>query len=349
MRFGLGPFGAEAYAGKDTRTAYADMLRLVDVAEDHGFDSAWIAERHFADDGYCPSPSVAAAAIAGRTTAIRIGVMGILGLVHPLYVAEDAAVADNASNGRLIFAPMNASPAEMAGYDISPEEYGPRFEESVDVLLKAWAPNPFRHEGQFWRIPANLPEHGEAAETRKLTSSPKPAQLELPMWMTGFHELGVELAARLHAPLIGSAIADFSELRSLFRSYDAGLDARARRPIRAVIRDVWVAETAEQAREECSEALLYQYQRYVRWGLFDGDASDFETLATERLLVGDPETVIEQIKTLEEDLGIGYMICRMQFPGLDVKAVEQSLMRFSREVIPEFRMADLPAQIRKGV
>jgi alkanesulfonate monooxygenase SsuD/methylene tetrahydromethanopterin reductase-like flavin-dependent oxidoreductase (luciferase family) len=349
MRFGLGPFGAEAYAGKDAGTAYADMLRLVDVAEDHGFDSAWIAERHFADDGYCPAPAVAAAAVAARTSAIRIGVLGILGLVHPLYVAEEAAVIDNASNGRLIFAPMNATPAEMAGFGVAPEDYDARFEESVEVLLNAWAPSAFRHDGRFWRIPANMPEHGEAATAEKLTSTPKPVQFELPMWMAGFHELGLELASRLHVPLLAGAISTGAELREQFSAYAGALAPAARPPLRALIRDIWVAETTEQAEEECAEALLYQYQRYARWGLFDGDASDFAALAADRFLVGDSESVIDRIKTIEDDLGIGCLICRMQFPGLPVDAVERSLVRFSREVIPEFRMAGLPTQIRKGV
>lgn len=349
MRFGLGPFGVEAYAGKDSQKAYADLLRLVDLAEDHGFDSAWVAERHFAEDGYCPAPAVAAAAIAARTTAIRIGILGILGLVHPLYVAEDAAVVDNASNGRVVFGAMNATPAEMAGYGVTPDEYDARFAESVEVLLKAWAPNPFRHAGRFWRIPANLPEHGEAAAAQKLTSSPKPAQLELPMWLAGFHQLGVEMGGRLNVPMIAGAISTFDELSAVFATYDGERPAGARVPVRALIRDVWVAETTEQAEAECAEALLYQYQRYERWGLFAGDASTYEALARDRFLVGDPETVIEKIKHLEDELGIDCLICRMQFPGLDVETVERSLIRFSREVVPEFRMADLPTQIRTGV
>ncbi len=349
MRFGLGPFGLEAYAGKDLRTAYADMLRLIDVAEDRGFDSAWIAERHFAEDGYCPAPAVAAAAIAARTTAMRIGILGILGLVHPLYVAEDTAVVDNASNGRVVFAPMNATPIEMAGYGIPTDEYDERFAESVEVLVKAWAANPFRHEGRFWQLPANMPEHGEATAAKRLTSSPKPAQLELPMWLAGFHELGIEMAGRLHVPLVAGAISTFEELASVFGTYDGESPAGVRPLVRALIRDVWVAETTEQAEQECADALLYQYQRYARWGLFDGDASEYQALARNRFLVGDPETVIERISAFERDLGVDYLICRMQFPGLAVEHVEQSLIRFSQEVIPEFRMADLPTQIRKGV
>jgi alkanesulfonate monooxygenase SsuD/methylene tetrahydromethanopterin reductase-like flavin-dependent oxidoreductase (luciferase family) len=349
MRFGLGPFGLEAYAGKDVRTAHADMLHLVDVAEDRGFDSAWIAERHFAEDGYCPAPAVAAAAIAARTTAMRIGILGILGLTHPLYSAEEAAVVDNASNGRVIFAPMNATPGEMAGYGVSSDDYDARFTESVEVVLKAWAPSAFRHEGPFWRIPANLPEHGEAATAQRLTSTPKPAQIELPMWMAGFHARGIELAGELDVPLIAGAISTFDELRSVFDAYDSRRKAGGRPPVRALIRDVWVADTTEQAEQECADALLYQYQRYARWGLFAGDASEYQALARERFLVGDPETVIDRIKALEDELGIGYLVCRMQFPGVDVGLVEQALIRFSGEVIPEFRMADLPAQIRRGV
>lgn len=348
MRFGLGPFGAET-SGRDGAAAYEEVLATAELGESRGFDSVWVAERHFAADGYCPSPFVLAAALAARTRALRIGVIATLGLVHPLYVAEDAVVADNASNGRLVLAPANAAPHELAGYGVARDEYDARFEEALEVVLAALAPNPFRHEGRFWRIPANMPEHGEAATNELLSATPKPAQLELPVWPAGFHEPGVRAAARLNAPLLVGPVPDLAGLRSTYAAYDAARPAGARRPLRVAIREVYVADTAERAREECGPYVTAQYERYARWGLFGGATGDFEALARDRFLVGDAETVIAELKRLQQELGLEYLICRFRFPGMPLELVHGAIVRFSREVIPEFRMHALPTQIRTGV
>lgn len=348
MRFGLGPFGIETLA-EGGPAAYESLFATAELGERSGFDSIWLAERHFSADGHCPSPFTVAAALGAKTRAMRVGVFAVLGLVHPLYVAEDAAVADNALNGRLIFAPSNAAHAEMVGYGVLPADYEARFDESLEVVLSAFAPNPFRHEGRFWRIPANMPEHGEAAANERVASTPKPAQLELPVWPTGFHEPGVRAAARLNAPLIAGAIPDLAGLERLFASYDAARPAGTRRPLRLAVRDVYVAETRERAIAECKPFLTAQYERYVRWGYYDGQTGDFDALARDRFLVGDAEDVIAGLKRLEETIGLEYLICRFQFPGLPTERTHRAIERFSLEVIPEFRMHGLPAQIRKGV
>ncbi len=346
MRFGFGPFSVEQYGNVGLTEAYEIMGDAVELAENTGFDSAWIAERHFSEDGYCSAAFVAAANLAARTESIRIGVMPILGLSHPLYFAEDAAVLDNLSGGRAIICPINAVAHEIKGYGISEADYLGRFTESLDVLFKAWGARPFRADGKIWTIPAQLEGHTENV-SGMVMASPKPAQFDLPVWLGGFWEPGRTLAAELGLPMILGSISDNQALGSLWSAYDEKTkNPRAAQHI--VVRDIYVS-TADDPAAEVAPMLTRQFERYNDWGLWNGDPRDFETLARGRFIIGNPEQVIDQIKVLDDTLGIDHLLCRMHFPGMPLHQLISSMTLFSREVIPEFRMSDLPRQIRVGV
>ena len=105
MKFGIGPFNLQAAhgSGKPHAEVYREMLEQVELAEELGFDSAWLIEHHFKEDGECPSVLLAASAMAARTSEIKIGTaMLLLPLHRPVRVAEDVAVLDNIANGRVI-------------------------------------------------------------------------------------------------------------------------------------------------------------------------------------------------------------------------------------------------------
>jgi len=119
-----------------------------------------------------PAPLVAAAALAGRVPSIRIAAHVEVGESHPLEVAEEAAVVDVASGGRLI---LLAEPA--------PGREG-RYAEALDLVRTALAPRPFRFEGATWRVPANLPENVYAVE-RWARLTPAPIQPRLEIWGAG--------------------------------------------------------------------------------------------------------------------------------------------------------------------
>jgi alkanesulfonate monooxygenase SsuD/methylene tetrahydromethanopterin reductase-like flavin-dependent oxidoreductase (luciferase family) len=131
-------------------------------AEALGFDLAWI------DEQATPAPLVAAGWLAPRTSGIRIAAEVSAG-PHPVALAEEAAVADLATGGRLVLA-VRGDDEELLG-------------ETVDLLLLALAARPFVHDGTRWRVPARLPEHEHVEERLRVT--PAPAQLELPVWVTG--------------------------------------------------------------------------------------------------------------------------------------------------------------------
>jgi alkanesulfonate monooxygenase SsuD/methylene tetrahydromethanopterin reductase-like flavin-dependent oxidoreductase (luciferase family) len=139
-------------------------------AEALGFDAVWLDERDLG------APLVVAAAVAAQTTGLRLIACVDAG-PHPVTLAEEAIVADLASNGRLVLV-VRSDDAELLG-------------ETVEVLQLAFAARPFRHDGPRWRIPAGLPEHEALGERLRVT--PAPAQLQLPVWTAG--GAGAEVAA----------------------------------------------------------------------------------------------------------------------------------------------------------
>jgi alkanesulfonate monooxygenase SsuD/methylene tetrahydromethanopterin reductase-like flavin-dependent oxidoreductase (luciferase family) len=346
MRFGIGPFSAEQAGGISTTEAYEIMSDATCFAEVAGFDSVWIAERQFVQDGYCPQPFVAAANLAAKTESIHIGVLPIAGLTHPLYLAEDAAVLDNLSNGRAIVVPINAVSHELKAYGIEPDSYPDRYRETIEVLLKAWTPTPFKFEGKYWTIPAMLEGHSPI-ESGTVVAQPQPAQFELPLWIGGFWQTGRELAASMGLPVVLGAISDNAELGKLWAEYDAALPVGRHRP-RVLIRDVYVS-TGDDPSAEIAGMISYQFDRYKTWGLWSGDSSDMAQMQQRGLIVGNPAEVIAQIRAIDEAHPLDHLICRMHFPGMPLPQLIASMTLFSREVIPNFRMPNLPRQILEGV
>ena len=167
MKFGC----TTTVAGEQPLAVLRDDARLL---EDLGFDLLWLDEERGVG-----APLVWAAAVGGLVAHLRVAAAVALGGTHPLYVAEESAVADQALGGRLVLAVRPAPGAE--------EHFG----EAVDLVLHAHAPRPFRHDGH-WRVPARLPGNRFNLEER-VRVTPAPAQLELPVWVLGEPEVAVTL------------------------------------------------------------------------------------------------------------------------------------------------------------
>jgi len=246
-----------------------------------------------------------------------------------------------------IVVPINAVAHELAAYGVSEADYVRRFTESLDVLFSAWSARPFSFHGEHWTIPAQMEGHVEN-RTGTITATPKPSQFELPLWIGGFWAAGREIAARQGLPMVLGAITDNAALSDLWSTYDANAAPRGRTAPRVLIRDVYVSTGADPS-SEVADMLSRQFARYDEWGLWSGDASDFDALAAGRFIIGNPEQVIEQVTALDAEVGIDHLICRMHFPGMPLSQLLGSMQLFAREVIPEFRLPDLPRQIRVGV
>src|SRR5262249_11448408 len=150
MKFGLFVMGT-----KDG--AYIDIVDQVVEAEELGFDSVWLAERHFQHgDLLWPAPTVAAAYLAARTRRLRLGLAArILPLHNPVQVAEEAATLDQLSGDRLDLGLTRAGLDETFPqvFQAPLAEPRARFEEGLDILLRALSGERFQHQGAYYQFP----------------------------------------------------------------------------------------------------------------------------------------------------------------------------------------------------
>src|SRR5690348_14255585 len=133
---------------------WRELLDLATLAEAAGFDSYHLPEHHGRDDGFLPQPLVACAAVAARTSRIRIGTgITVAPLRHPIHLAEEAALVDVLSDGRLVLALGigNFRPEyELFGLDLA--EQADRFDETLSILLHGLTGEPIHHSGRFFRL-----------------------------------------------------------------------------------------------------------------------------------------------------------------------------------------------------
>lgn len=334
MKFGLGPYGEIAGDGID------DLLGQAALAERYGFDSVWIRERH-RGGGRSAAVAPLAAGVAARTTAIRIGLMPIVGLVNPVYLAEDIAVVDCLSGGRIVFAPERALAEEAGSYRCAAGVMDDRFGESLEVIRKSWSPVPFQHDGRHFRVPGRLPGNTEAAGLDKLSVTPKPAQPAVPTWLPLRSAADADLARRLGLPVLGTAAHQRDELRALFEAAAGDVPV----PVTALVRDVHVAESDDEAWRAALPGLTGLYAAYREEGLLSGSA-DVAELARDRAVVGSPDRCIEEIERYRDELGVGYLICRLCLPGLGHEQVSSTTRFFGQAVVSEFRMYGFPQALR---
>ena len=155
MDFGLlFPFRNPPRWGKPFPQFYAEQLRQVRLAEELGYDTIWLTEHHFAEDGYSPSLLPIAGAIAGMTSRVRIGTFLLLLPLHnAVRVSEDAATVDVIANGRFdLGLGQGYAPAEFEGYGIPRNERASRLEEGIEVIKGMWTQDPFSYAGKHYHL-----------------------------------------------------------------------------------------------------------------------------------------------------------------------------------------------------
>src|SRR5437868_1183027 len=155
---------------------FKQILDQIQLAEELGWECFWFTEHHFLlYGGPVPNPAVMMSAAAARTSKIRLGsAISILPLHHPVQTAEDYAMVDVMSNGRLEFGMgLGNTEIDYQMYGIPREESRARFEEAIDLILAAWSQEEFSHEGQFWK-------------TTRASLLPRPVQHpHPPLWVAG--------------------------------------------------------------------------------------------------------------------------------------------------------------------
>ena len=193
MKFGIFFIGDNYPAERSNADFYAELLDQVAYAEELGFESVWFAEHHFHERyGVCPTPPVMMAAVAQRTKRIRLGSgVALLPFHHPLRVAEDYAMVDLLSGGRLDFGVGRAFLRhEFAGFQVAVEESRERFDEALEIILQAWKGERFSYEGKYYRV-------RDTALSITPLQKPHP-----PVWVAAVSPETPALAARKGLPIM---------------------------------------------------------------------------------------------------------------------------------------------------
>ena len=330
--------------GVTPQQVYAEALEQIARADELGLHQVWLTEHHFMDDAYCPSPMIAAAAIAGRTKQIRIG-QGVVLLPfygHPLKLAEDAAVLDVLSGGRFeLGIGRGYRPHEFAGFGMDQKERVSRTNEGIEIIRKSWAGERFSHSGKYYQV----------HDARLM---PAPVQNPMRLWLGAGTPSSRRKVAQKGLPLLISLVTNLEETIAEFADYTQSLLEFGHDPShfpRALIREFYVADDSQRAWEEVKPYFLHVYQKVYcpPWvALYDTNADgsrrrvrdphdpyiESDRFRKDRHIIGDPEACARELRRYKDEAKIDIMILRMQFPGQPMAQVMQSLDMLVNEVSP---------------
>ena len=314
---------------------YRDELGLITHAEELGYDSIWLTEHHFADDGYSPSIIPLAAAVAAQTERVRIGFnLLLLPLHNAIRVAEDIATLDVLSGGRIdVGLGQGYARHEFAGYGIDRGERLGRFREGLDVLEGLWTNDTFSYEGEHYQI-----------DGARLI--PKPVQQPMPpLWIGATSQPGVRRAGRRGANLLGLTNPRLQEVYEQARA-EAGLDLEDAKTLQ--LHWTHVGGSDDAAWDEAAPHFHHLLEVYAQW-LVEADdpgnrvarteVPNVDELRTSKPVLftpvfGAPDTVaaaldrsIGRVRTTHLALGV--------LPGMDPRLTRASMERFATDVAPQ--------------
>ncbi|MCK8615942.1 LLM class flavin-dependent oxidoreductase [Gordonia sp. C13] len=350
---------------RDFRRAYEEMLSQVEIAERLGFDGVWLAEHHGSAYGSMPSPQVAAAAIAARTSRMRIGIaVSNLTLAWPVRIAEDFAMVDVISGGRLDFGVGRGyQPHEFRAMGVADKQDVSRevFDEAFQIVTGLWAKavgEPYTFHGKHFHI--------DAVDCR-----PAPLQQPTPpIYVASISPETFDLVAdHGHNMLVTPTLMTLPELNGFVVNAKRTLMHRGRDPLSLDFPMNWqihLAENDEEAVRRARPSLEWYfdnvmsavpqgaatpagYERYA--ALAEAAAEGAMSLTGLReggiCYVGDPDGLIREIEILREETGLDHLICWMRFGGMPHDDVVRSMELLAEHVIPHF--ADSPPLVPRAL
>ena len=341
---------------------YQRYLGELERAETLGFDGVAVNEHHQTAYGLMPSPVVIASALARSTKRVKIAILGSAALLrqNPLSIAEEHAMIDNITGGRLISAFVRGIGTEYFIWGTNPTESYARYIESHDLIIRAWTETgPFHFEGKYYDFPY-------------VNIWPRPFQQpHPPIWCTsnGSAET-VEFAAHPDRKYVYAQA--FTSERANDRYYPMYHEAAARNGWTVTPDKVawagpcYIAETDEIARREAKQHIEAFFNVFLPKPLQTFMPPGYASTASMRLMAklkgelaggitaegliesglfmcGSPATIREKMSSFARKYGIGNWVLSMQFATLPADLVAKSSEMFAREVMPQLRAEFAPA------
>ena len=345
MKVGYGLISCQAHAddGRSEAERYRDAVELAVEAETIGYDSVWVSEHHFIDDGYLPSALPMCAAIAARTNRIEIGTaVALAPLYEPLRLAEDSATVDLVSNGRFILGlGQGWRPEEFEALHVPLNRRHRLLEDTVTVLRQAWS--------------GGVVTGGDVLSYPGVSVRPKPARSGgIPIWIGATAKPAVRRAGKIADGFISSGSGDEAFTPEYFRRQMSwirdGLED-ASRPSSSFTASMFLptfVSKQKNAWEQLVDHLHYTYWKYADMAHARGRAGPPDRappISPERVaslranaLAGRPDEVAAQLRQYQEVAAVEFhYIARLYWPGMNPDLQRQAMQIFAAEVIPQLR------------
>lgn len=343
----------DAATAQDLFRAYIDAKVY---CEECGFDEIGSNEHHMSPFGMMPNPNLIGAALIERTKTARIFQCGnLLPLTNPLRIAEEYAMLDVMSGGRLMAGLMRGIPHEYVAYNIPPDDSWSMMREGVDLILKAWTETePFGWEGEHYQF-------------RAVSIWPKPVQTpHPPLVMSGGSETSARFAAEYRAIMGILRVTDLGQAQDLIDIYTAQAreDGWEPGPDRFMVGvPTAVAETFEEAKRVLHDGTQYFFnvlqgginralQLVIQTTKFNRDSRNIRPLDKDeqmkaldveeriergQVLCGTPDMVVDQIKSMYATLNHGHMNLIMKVGDMPDDFIRRGTALLGSDVFPHVK------------
>lgn len=315
---------------RDWSDVYEETLDFIAWSETVGFEGAWVPEHHGASDGYIPTPNVILAAIAARTKRLRMGsAVGLAPLYHPVRFAEECAVLDILSRGRIEMAlgiGYRRKETDAFGADFT--RRGAMFDEFLQIVRRLWAGETVTFEGKHYQV-------------RGARISPRSPRGQVPLYIGGFAEKALARVAEYGDGYFGNP-----EVVDVYRRKlaELGKDPDAAR-VRFQSLFVTVAREPAAAMDELAPYFHHVNNTYGEWmsedkaiGLDDAKLETMDLVsfkASGILEILTPEQAVDRFGKLRDRYGVEHIMMMLP-PGLPPAKFMPYAEVFARDVIPAF-------------
>lgn len=341
MKFGVLQFFSWPGRRVPLATVYERAFQRMEIMDKTGYDAVWLAEHHFSTYSVCPSVHLMGTHIAARTENLRVGTaVSLASFYHPLRLAEEVALLDNISGGRVNWgAGRGFDATEHKIFGVEPKESYPRFREAVDIVLKAWGDDKLNHQGEFWQF--------EDVEVL-----PKPLQDPIPVWLAATSLEALEWTAQRGHSIMMDPHATHPEIAKKRTFYKEALEgagySMAGRDI-PMARTLAMGATQKEAEDVGRAGAEFMFGSYLRkkGNIRSTEAGAQKTTQVEALdqsindnddpvaryvneiaICGTPEKVIADIEEMQETLPLDYLMI--------APLSHASFVMFTEKVVPHF-------------
>jgi alkanesulfonate monooxygenase SsuD/methylene tetrahydromethanopterin reductase-like flavin-dependent oxidoreductase (luciferase family) len=345
------------YDPKKGHQLYNRYLDELEMADPLGFDGICVNEHHSNAYGMMPQPGVFAGMLARRTKNVKIAVLGraLPLLNNPITVAEEYAILDNVTGGRLIAGFVRGIGAEYYSWNSNPALSHDKFHEAHDLIVQAWTqPGPSTFEGKYYNFDyVNL--------------WPRPYQEpHPPIWIpsqgsTETIEWASHPSRRYTYLQTFSPIAALKKYMKQYKDTAADYGWEAGPENLGWATPIYVAETDEIAYREAKPHIENFYQKFLRMPLemllppgylslksmqgvmaakaqMTGGAKDIDAvMAAGMFLCGSPKTIRDKLKHYQKEIGFGTVISMLQFATLPADLTKKNIELYAKEVIAPLR------------